>query len=102
MKNQVQLITYVDRLSGGGLRDLQALLSGPLHGVFGGVHLLPFFYPIDGADFPELREALEKIAQFDLYELAGLAANTARAALDLVYRLKKCLVADQATEQMEA
>jgi len=50
MKNQVQLITYVDRLSGGGLRDLQALLSGPLHGVFGGVHLLPFFYPIDGAD----------------------------------------------------
>jgi len=50
MKNQVQLITYVDRLSGGGLRDLQALLSCPLHGVFGGVHLLPFFYPIDGAD----------------------------------------------------
>lgn len=50
MKNQVQLITYVDRLSGGGLADLQALLRGPLAGLFGGVHLLPFFHPIDGAD----------------------------------------------------
>ena len=50
MKNQVQLITYVDRLGGAGLADLQALLDGPLRGVFGGVHLLPFFDPIDGAD----------------------------------------------------
>ena len=50
MKNQVQLIAYVDRLSGGTLRDLLALLAGPLDGVFGAVHLLPFFYPIDGAD----------------------------------------------------
>jgi len=50
MKNQVQLIAYVDRLSGGGLRDLQALLEGPLAGLFGGIHLLPFFWPIDGAD----------------------------------------------------
>lgn len=50
LKNNVQLITYVDRLSGGGLRELQALLSGPLAGVFQGAHLLPFFLPIDGAD----------------------------------------------------
>jgi sucrose phosphorylase len=53
MKNLVQLITYVDRLGGGGVRDLQALLTAPgapLQGVFGGVHLLPFFHPIDGAD----------------------------------------------------
>jgi sucrose phosphorylase len=50
MKNQVQLITYVDRFGGGTLKDLGALLDGPLKGVFGGVHLLPFFYPIDGAD----------------------------------------------------
>lgn len=50
MKNQVQLITYVDRLSGGGLSELRALLNGPLGGIFGGVHLLPFFNPIDGAD----------------------------------------------------
>lgn len=50
MKNQAQLITYVDRLTGGTVQDLQALLAGPLRGVFGGVHLLPFFYPIDGTD----------------------------------------------------
>jgi sucrose phosphorylase len=51
MKNEVQLITYVDRLSGGGLRQLTALLrDGPLAKLFGGVHLLPFFHPIDGAD----------------------------------------------------
>ena len=50
MKNQVQLITYVDRLGGGDLRQLNALLAGALKGVFGGVHLLPFFDAIDGAD----------------------------------------------------
>ena len=50
MNNQVQLITYVDRLGGGDLAQLRQLLQGPLAGLFGGVHLLPFFYPIDGAD----------------------------------------------------
>ena len=50
MKNQVQLITYVDRLGGAGLPALNALLGGALNGLFGGVHLLPFFDPIDGAD----------------------------------------------------
>jgi sucrose phosphorylase len=50
MNNQVQLISYVDRLSGGGLREFRDLLDGPLNGLFGGVHLLPFFWPTDGAD----------------------------------------------------
>ncbi len=50
MKNQPQLIAYADRLSGGGLRDLARLLDGPLRDAFGGVHVLPFFHPIDGAD----------------------------------------------------
>ena len=50
MKNQVQLITYVDRLSGGGLKELQELLRSQFHGLFGGIHLLPFFRPMDGAD----------------------------------------------------
>ena len=50
MKNQAQLITYVDRLSNGTFRDLQRLLEGPLAGAFGGVHVLPFFDPLDGAD----------------------------------------------------
>ena len=50
MKNLVQLIAYVDRMSGGGFGELNTLLNGSLDGVFGGVHLLPFFTPIDGAD----------------------------------------------------
>jgi len=50
MKNQVHLIAYVDRLSGGGFREFRELLEGPLGGIFGGAHLLPFFWPIDGAD----------------------------------------------------
>ena len=49
MKNQVQLITYVDRLAG-TVQSLHDLLRGPLRGLFGATHLLPFFHPIDGAD----------------------------------------------------
>ena len=50
MKNKVQLITYVDRLTASGFADLKHLLDGKLQGAFGGVHPLPFFLPIDGAD----------------------------------------------------
>jgi sucrose phosphorylase len=50
MKNKVHLIAYVDRFGGGGIADLHALLSGALKDVFGAVHLLPFYNPIDGAD----------------------------------------------------
>ena len=49
MKNQVQLITYADRL-GGTLRGVHDLLRGPLQGLFGAVHLLPFFHPSNGSD----------------------------------------------------
>ncbi len=49
MRNQVQLIAYADRL-GGDLPGLAAILRGPLAGAFGGVHVLPFFTPFDGAD----------------------------------------------------
>jgi sucrose phosphorylase len=49
MKNEVQLIAYADRL-GGTLEGLRELLDGPLSGLFGGLHLLPFFERIDGAD----------------------------------------------------
>ena len=50
MKNKVQLITYADRLGRGDLKTLARLLRGPLAGLFGGVHLLPFYYPIHGVD----------------------------------------------------
>jgi sucrose phosphorylase len=49
VRNEAQLIAYADRLAG-NLTGLRALLTGPLEGAFGGVHLLPFFDPIDGAD----------------------------------------------------
>ena len=45
----MQLITYANRL-GGDLRGLHALLRDPLQGLFSGIHILPFFDPIDGAD----------------------------------------------------
>src|SRR5512146_3172135 len=50
MKNTVQLITYADRLGGGDIKALHRLLKGPLAGLFGGIHMLPFYYPIHGAD----------------------------------------------------
>ena len=50
IKNGVQLIAYVDRFSAGGIAELRALIEGPLTGLFSGAHLLPFFYPFDGAD----------------------------------------------------
>ncbi len=50
MKNNVQLITYVDRLTGSGVQALDNILHNQLSGLFSGVHLLPFYYPIDGSD----------------------------------------------------
>lgn len=50
MKNQVQLITYVDRFSGGNLKDLKALIDGHFKDLFAGIHVLPFFQPFDGSD----------------------------------------------------
>jgi sucrose phosphorylase len=49
MAEPVQLITYADRLAG-DLAGLQDMLDGPLQAVFGGVHVLPFYTPYDGAD----------------------------------------------------
>ena len=49
MRNEVQLIAYADRL-GGTLPALADVLSGPLGGLFGGVHVLPFYVPYDGVD----------------------------------------------------
>jgi len=50
MKNQIQLITYVDRIGCKTIAELNDLLNTQLKGLFGGVHVLPFFYPIDGED----------------------------------------------------
>ena len=49
MTREAVLITYPDRLAG-SLDGLRQLFAGPFTGLFGGVHVLPFFTPIDGAD----------------------------------------------------
>jgi sucrose phosphorylase len=78
MKNEAQLITYADRLPGGTFRDVQRLLDGPLAGAFGGVHVLPFFHPIDGADagFDPIdhTQVDSRLGTWD--DVAALAAHT--------------------------
>lgn len=50
MKNKIQLITYIDRIGCENSKELKSLFKNKLKGIFGGVHLLPFFYPFDGED----------------------------------------------------
>lgn len=50
MRSKIQLITYADRLTGAGLKELKKLLDSDLSNLFGGTHILPFYYPIDGSD----------------------------------------------------
>lgn len=50
MKNKIQLITYVDRIGCNSLKELKEMVDNDLHGLFGGIHILPFFYPFDGED----------------------------------------------------
>lgn len=51
MENKVQLITYADRFGKTDIAGLHTFLKEELADVIeGGVHLLPFFYPVDGAD----------------------------------------------------
>ena len=78
MKNEAQLIAYADRLPGGTFRDLHRLLEGPFEGAFGGVHVLPFFHPIDGADagFDPIdhTQVDARVGTWD--DVAALAAHT--------------------------
>jgi sucrose phosphorylase len=48
--NSIQLITYADRMGTPSLKELRELMQTELEGLFGGLHLLPFFDPIDGED----------------------------------------------------
>ena len=50
MKNNVQLITYIDRLTGSDTQSLRRMLNDQLSDLFSGVHLLPFYFPFDGSD----------------------------------------------------
>lgn len=50
MKNKIQLITYIDRLGCKNINELTSLAKNQFAGLLGGIHILPFFNPIDGAD----------------------------------------------------
>lgn len=50
MQNKIQLITYIDRLGCKNIDELNSLVKNEFKGLFGGIHILPFFNPIDGAD----------------------------------------------------
>lgn len=50
MENKVQLISYADRFGESGISSFHQFLNDHLSEAVSGVHLLPFFYPIDGAD----------------------------------------------------
>lgn len=50
MKNKIQLITYIDRLGCKNIKDLNSLFKNEFKGLFGGLHILPFYFPIDGED----------------------------------------------------
>lgn len=45
----MQLVTYANRLVG-DLIELKSVLDDEFKGLFDGVHVLPFYYPIDGED----------------------------------------------------
>ena len=67
----------MDRLPGGTFRDLRQLLNGPLNGAFGGVHVLPFFHPIDGAD-----AGFDPIDHTEVDRRVGTWADVAALAAD--------------------
>ena len=60
------------------MQNRPQLIAGPLYGVFGGVHVLPFFHPIDGADAgfdPIDHTAVDpRVGTWD--DVAALAADT--------------------------
>jgi sucrose phosphorylase len=76
MPGKVELIAYADRF-GGDLAGLRGLLDGPLHGLFGGVHVLPFYRPYDGADAgfdpQDHTEVDERLGSWD--DIAALSAG---------------------------
>jgi len=50
VKNKIQLITYINRIGCKNINEFRDLINTDLKGLFGGVHILPFFYPYDGED----------------------------------------------------
>lgn len=88
MTNKVHLITYVERLAPSGILELASLLSppnGPLANIFAGVHLLPFFHPIDGADagFDPI-DHTQVDSRLGTWQDLGALCQTAEVMADLI------------------
>jgi len=83
MAGGVHLLTYADRLAG-DLPGLRELMAGPLR-CFDGVHVLPFFHPIDGADAgfdpDDHRQVDPRLGTWD--DVADLASMTS-LTVDLI------------------
>ena len=80
----MQLITYADRF-GGDLRGLRTLLREQFDGLFSGLHILPFFDPIDGTDagFDPVDHARVDARLGDWEDIAALGADHTEKA-DLI------------------
>lgn len=50
MAHKTQLITYINRFGMSDIPRFHEFMNKHLHHVFGGIHVLPFYYPIDGVD----------------------------------------------------
>ena len=76
VQNAIQLITYADRF-GGDIKGVKSLLDNELSGLFSGVHVLPFFDPIDGADagFDPVDHTRVDRRLGDWNDIAALAGN---------------------------
>jgi len=84
VRDDVELIAYVDRLAG-DLEGLQRLLTGPFARRLRRVHLLPFYLPFDGADagFDPIDHAVVDPRLGDWDDVARLAGEV-RLTVDLI------------------
>src|SRR5215469_14422669 len=87
----VELIAYASRL-GGDLGRLREILADPLAGLFGGVHVLPFYVPFDGADAgfdPQDHTKVDpRLGSWD--DIAALARDGYTVMADLIVNHVSC------------
>ncbi len=50
MAKQTQLIAYINRFGESSIQEFHQLMKEECSDIFGGIHILPFYFPIDGAD----------------------------------------------------
>jgi sucrose phosphorylase len=87
----VELIAYASRL-GDDLGRLREILAGPLAGLFGGVHVLPFYVPFDDADAgfdPQDHTKVDpRLGSWD--DIAALAREGYTVMADLIVNHVSC------------